>query len=446
MTDLLESPTSGDELISELRAWLGANWDPDLTVAEWWERLGTSGWAAPTLPENAYGKGVARSVGVQIGIEIAQFGALGAPNGLGLLLAAPTIADHGTQEQIDTFVRDIVTGQRSWCQLFSEPGAGSDLAGLTTRAEEDGDEWIVNGQKVWTSLGQSADLAMLIARTAPDLPKHQGITYFALDMHQPGVEIRPLREMTGHAMFNEVFLTDARVPTSSIIGGRNNGWAVANTTLGHERAGLGAGGGSAGVAIATPGTVAGNLPSRAGDFASGPKAGSRRVKSKAKGPSGRRPGMHDLLIDLARGNGSSADPLVRQDLVRLYVLGELGRFSAERLKATRSAGGDIPGMANIAKLSMSSIVRLQRDVGLRIVGAQGMLHAYQSADQPVLDEATGNPFLNAVTTSALYAQAPSIYGGTDQIQRNIIGERVLGLPKEPGSDKGMPFSELPKNG
>jgi alkylation response protein AidB-like acyl-CoA dehydrogenase len=445
LTDLLESPTSGDELISELRAWLGLNWNPDLTVAEWWERLGTSGWAAPTLPENAYGRGVARSVGVQIGIEIAQFGALGAPNGLGLLLAAPTIADQGTQEQIDFFVRDIVTGQRSWCQLFSEPGAGSDLAGLTTRAEEDGDEWIVNGQKVWTSLGQSADLAMLIARTDPDLPKHQGITYFALDMHQPGVEVRPLREMTGHAMFNEVFLTDARVPTSSIIGGRNHGWAVANTTLGHERAGLGAGGGSAGVAIATPGTVAGNLDRRAGDFVGGPKA-NKRVRSDGTGRSGRRPGMHDLLIDLARGNGSNTDPLVRQNLVRLYILGELGRYSAERLKATRSMGGDIPGMANIAKLSMSSIVRLQRDVGLGIVGAQGMLHAYDSADQKVLDEATGNPFLNAVTTSALYAQAPSIYGGTDQIQRNIIGERVLGLPREPGSDKGVPFSELPKNG
>jgi alkylation response protein AidB-like acyl-CoA dehydrogenase len=445
LTDLLESPTSGDELISELRTWLGANWDPDLTVAEWWERLGTSGWAAPTLPENAYGRGVARSVAVQIGVEIAQFGALGAPNGLGLLLAAPTIADQGAQEQIDFFVRDIVTGQRSWCQLFSEPGAGSDLAGLTTRAEADGDEWIVNGQKVWTSLGQSADLAMLIARTDPELPKHQGITYFALDMHQPGVEVRPLREMTGHAMFNEVFLTDARVPSSSIIGGRNHGWAVANTTLGHERAGLGAGGGSAGVAIATPGTVAGNLERRAGDFVSGPKAG-KRVKSKTTARSGRRAGMHDLLIDLARGNGTNTDPLVRQDLVRLYILGELGRYSAERLKATRANGGDIPGMANIAKLSMSSIVRLQRDVGLGIVGAQGMLHAYDSADQKTLDEATGNPFLNAVTTSALYAQAPSIYGGTDQIQRNIIGERVLGLPKEPGSDKGVPFSELPKNG
>jgi alkylation response protein AidB-like acyl-CoA dehydrogenase len=444
LTDLLQSPPSGDELITELRTWLEENWDPDLTVSEWWDRLGPSGWAAPTLPVHAYGRGVARSVGVQIAQEIAQFGALGAPNGLGLLLAAPTIADHGTQEQIDTFVRDIVTGQQAWCQLFSEPGAGSDLAGLTTRAEQDGDEWIVNGQKVWTSLGQSADLAMLIARTAPDLPKHQGITYFALDMHQPGVDVRPLREMTGHAMFNETFLTDARVPTSSVIGGLNNGWAVANTTLGHERSGLGSGGGSAAVAVATPGTVAGNLPRRAGDFV--PSKGGKRARSDAVGGGGRRAGMQDLLVDLARGNGTGADPIIRQDLVRLYTLNELGRFNAERLKAVRNTGGDVPGMANIAKLSMSNIVRLQRDVSLRIVAAQGMLHAYDPADQPALDEATGNPFLSAVTMSALYAQAPSIYGGTDQIQRNIIGERVLGLPKEPSNDKGKPFSELPKNG
>ncbi|QXC59415.1 acyl-CoA dehydrogenase family protein [Aquihabitans sp. G128] len=259
MTDTIDAATKGDDVLDELHAWLEDNWDPDLTVAAWWERLGLAGWAAPTLPTNAYGRGVARSIAVQIGNEINAFGALGAPAGLGLLLAAPTIADHGSQEQIDTYVRDIVTGQKAWCQLFSEPGAGSDLAGLTCKATKDGDEWIVDGQKVWTSLGQTADLGMLIARTAPDAPKHQGITYFAIDMHQPGVEVRPLREMTGHAMFNETFLTEARVPDAAIIGDRNNGWAVANSTLGHERSGLGSGGGSGGAGAATPGTIAGNL-------------------------------------------------------------------------------------------------------------------------------------------------------------------------------------------
>ena len=443
MTDSLAEATDSDttRLLDELRTWLDDNWDPDLTVAGWWERLGTSGWAAPTLPAGSYGKGVARSVGVQVTNEIAGFGAVGAPYGLGLLLAAPTIADHGDREQIDTLVRDIVTGQAAWCQLFSEPGAGSDLAGLTTRAERDGDEWIVNGQKVWTSLGQTADYGMLIARTSPEAPKHQGISYFAIDMHQPGVEVRPLREMTGHAMFNETFLTDARVADRLLVGGLNQGWAVANTTLGYERAGLGTGGGSRGT-IVMPGTVAGNLARRVGDFASTPGD-----KPKARAASGARPARRDdLLTGLARGNGSNADPLIRQDLVRLYTLNEVGRLNAERLRATRGTGGDIPGMANIAKLSMSAVMRLTRDLGLRIVGAQGMLHAYDAADQATLNAATGNPFLPGVTGSALYAQAPSIYGGTDQIQRNIIGERVLGLPKEPGSDKDTPFSHLLKNG
>jgi alkylation response protein AidB-like acyl-CoA dehydrogenase len=443
VTDTVQDTNDTDDQLDELRTWLADNWDPDLTVAEWWELLGTSGWGAPTLPVASYGRGVARPVGVQIANEIAAAGAVGAPYGLGLLLAAPTIADHGTAEQIDTLVRDIVTGQAAWCQLFSEPGAGSDLAGLTAKAELDGDEWIVNGQKVWTSLGQSADYGMLIARTAPDAPKHQGISYFALDMHQSGVEVRPLRELTGHAMFNETFMTEARVPVDRLIGGLNRGWAVANTTLSYERAGLGTGGGSRGT-IVMPGTIAGNLDKRIGDFA--PTAGDR-PKPKDAATSGDRPSSRDdLLTGLARGNGTILDPLIRQDLVRLYTLNELGRLNSERLKATRAAGGDIPGMANISKLSMSAVMRLTRDLGLRIVGAQGMLHAYESKDQATLNQATGNPFLPGVTGTALYAQAPSIYGGTDQIQRSIIGERVLGLPKEPGNDKDQPFSQLLKNG
>jgi len=445
VTDTLQDTSDTDELVDELRSWLTDNWDPDLSLGEWWERLGTSGWAAPTLPEGSFGRGVARSVGVQLTNEIAAFGAVGAPYGLGLLLAAPTIADHGTREQIDTLVRDIVTGQSAWCQLFSEPGAGSDLAGLTAKAELDGDEWTVNGQKVWTSLGQSADIGMLIARTAPDAPKHQGISYFAIDMHQPGVEVRPLREMTGHAMFNETFLTDARVPAGRLIGGLNRGWAVANTTLGYERAGLGTGGASRST-IVMPGTVAGNLGRRAGDFASTPEPGAKKPTTSARTGGDRPARRDDLLTGLARGNGTLSDPLIRQDLVRLYTLNELGRLNSERLKATRATGRDIPGMANISKLSMSAVMRLSRDLGLRIVGAQGMLHAYDAKDQATLNEATGNPFLPGVTGTALYAQAPSIYGGTDQIQRNIIGERVLGLPKEPGPDKDTPFSQLPRNG
>jgi alkylation response protein AidB-like acyl-CoA dehydrogenase len=443
MTDTTDAQAAtGDELLDELRAWLEENWDPELTVGDWWERLGLAGWAAPSLPTNAYGRGLSRNDAVRVQTAIAEFGAVGAPGGLGLLLAAPTIATHGTQEQIDTFVRDIVTGRRAWCQLFSEPGAGSDLAGLTAKAERDGDEWIVNGQKVWTSLGHVADLGMLIARTEPDAPKHQGITWFAIDMDQPGVDIRPLREMTGHAMFNEVFLTDARVPDSAIIGERNGGWAVANSTLAFERAGLGAGGGSAAGGMVLPGTVADQLGRRVGDVA--PKSGgSSRRRGGAGG--GMLGGGAKMLIDLAKGNGATGDPSIRQDLVRLHTMGELARFNNLRLKAAKQAGRDIPGMGNLAKLAMSDMMRLSRDVGLRIVGPAGMLHAYTDDARPAIDEATGNPFLGMVTGLALWAQGPPIYGGTDQIQRNIIGERVLGLPKEPNNDKTMPFSQLPKN-
>src|SRR6202522_937736 len=244
MTKLDAEIVTGDELVDELAEWLKQNWDPDLTVGEWWERLGLEGWSAPSLPLDSYGKGIPRADAVAVANEIAAFGALGAPAGLGLLLAAPTIATHGTQEQIDLYVRDIVTGQKAWCQLFSEPQAGSDLAGLQTRALKDGDEWIINGQKVWTSGGQYADMGMLLARTDPDVPKHQGISYFAFNMLQDGVDVRPLKEMTGHALFNEVFITDARVADAALIGGGNNGWAVANTTLMNERAGLGSGGGN----------------------------------------------------------------------------------------------------------------------------------------------------------------------------------------------------------
>jgi alkylation response protein AidB-like acyl-CoA dehydrogenase len=418
------------------------------------------------LPETAYGKSMARADAVLVSQEISKFGALGAPAGLGLLLAAPTIATHGTQEQIDLYVRDIVTGTKAWCQLFSEPQAGSDLAGLQTKAVRDGDEWVINGQKVWTSGGQYADLGMLLARTDPDVPKHAGISYFAFEMRQDGVDVRPLREMTGHALFNEVFLTDARVADSALIGGVNNGWAAANTTLMNERAGLGSGGGNAaGGDSAPPGTVLGALARRAGDFVEGGSAaGGRRRKSgdgNGNGKDGKSGGEGEssgasgvfsvmrggpgLLIRMAQQNGSNKDAGVRQDLVRLYTLSELGRFNGLRLKAVKEQGGDIPGMPNISKLAMSQIVRLTRDLGLQIAGPAGTLHAYDVDDKASLAQATGNPFAGGITEMALFAQAPSIYGGTDQVQRNIIGERVLGLPKEPNNDRVTPFSQLPKN-
>jgi alkylation response protein AidB-like acyl-CoA dehydrogenase len=376
--------TATRDVTAEVTAWLEENWDPDITVGEWWERLGLSGWGTPTWPVEWYGKGLSRAEGVRVGAAIAEFGALGPPGGLGLLLAGPTIVDHGTPEQIKEYVEDIVTGRKAWCQLFSEPGAGSDLAGLSCKAVKDGDEWIITGQKVWTSGGQIADMGMLIARTDPDVPKHQGITWFAFDMHQDGVEVRPLREMTGHAMFNEV-----------------------------------------------------DLAKRVGDFVSG---GGRR-RGGGGGGGGMFGAQSKLLVDLAKGNGKINDPAIRQDLMRLHTYNELGRMQNLRIK-----GGDkVPGAPNIAKLSMSNIVRLSRDLGLAILGPHGMLHGYTQEQIEANNEATGNPFATMVTSTALYAQAPPIYGGTDQVQKNIIGERVLGLPKEANNDKTAAFKDLPKN-
>ena len=434
----MQSTDTATDAVAAVKEWLADNWDPDLTVGEWWERLGVAGWSAPGLPDGSYGKGLSRAEVVGVQEAIADFGALSPPGGLGSLLAAPTIATHGGEEQIERYVRPIVTGTQAWCQLFSEPGAGSDLAGLQTRAERDGDEWVINGQKVWTSGGQVADMAMLLARTNPDAPKHQGITYFAFDMRQPGVEVRPLREMTGRALFNEVFITDGRVANDAIIGGLNNGWAVANTTLAFERAGLGAGGGSAAGGAAVPGSIAGDLGKRAGDLVRG------RVRGGAGSPGGMS-GTSGLLQAVARQLGLTDDPLVRQGLARLHTLSEIGRYMALRQKAARSSGADIPGAGNMAKLSMSNILRQSRDLGLQMLGARGTLHGYTAEGTEALSRLPAGPLGAIVTDMALFTQGPPIYGGTDEIQHNILGERVLGLPKEPNNDKVTPFKDLPRN-
>ncbi len=427
--------------LEELRRWLETSWDPDMRVGDWWERLGVAGWAAPMLPVDCHGRGLSRGDALHVGRIIAESGALGPPAGLGLALAAPTIATHGTREQIERYVADIVTGRLAWCQLFSEPGAGSDLAGLSTRAERDGDVWVVNGQKVWTSGGHLADLGMLLARTNPSAPKHQGITWFVLDMHQPGVEVRPLREMTGTTLFSEVFFTDAVVADRARIGEVNDGWSVANTTLLYERSGMGAGSNQPAVGfMVRPGTVAGDLHRRAGDFVRTRTALSADAESKPQ------TSPAELYIDLARQTGQHRDPTIRQELAQAHILGELRRFNTERHKAVRAAGGDIPGIANFSKLLMAHVLRLNRDLGMRILGARGMLHAYEDDQRASLVDLRGGRAAHAVTAQALRAQAMPIFGGTDQIQRNIIGERVLGLPKEPGDLSRLPFNQLPKSG
>jgi len=408
---------SAEEVRAEVKAWLAESWNPDLTVAEWWDLLARSGYAAPTFPEDAWGKGYTRDLVMVVNEAIAEHGAIGPPAGLGYLLAAPTIVAHGNEHQKQNDLLRILNGQDAWCQLFSEPGAGSDLASLGTKAVKDGDEWIITGQKVWTSTAQLCNVGMLLARTDPELPKHKGITYFRFDMQQRGVEIRPLREMTGRALFNEVFLDGARVRDDDIIGGANNGWAAANTTLMAERAGLGTGGsGAAGNAF--PGPIANQLADRAGDHVGQVRTG---------GTGGGGVAAANRLTTLAQELGCASDPNIRQKLAQLYTLQQLGRYSALRAKSPSQRTGGEP---NIAKLMMSNLLRLQREVGNEIIGANGMIMG---------TETPGRGFVQEIT---LFSPGPSIYGGTDQVQRNILGERVLGLPKEPGPDKGTPFREL----
>ena len=423
--------TELDAARAEARAWFGQSWDPDLTLGEWWDRLGRSGWAFPTWPETAYGKGLSQDAARAVAEEASRAGTYGPPSGIGPMMAGPTIATHGTPEQIERFLPNLITGREIWCQLFSEPGAGSDLAGVQTRAVRDGDEWTLDGQKVWTSGAQHSRWGILIARTNPDVPKHEGITFFVIDLHQPGVEVRPLREMTGGATFNEVFMTNARVPHANVIGEVDGGWAVALTTLSHERNSLGAGsmGGLAGGAmlgIEIGGSSGGSslpvLDGRVGDLAGAavdPTGGGGLAGGLA---------MMRMLPALF---GKQADPCVRQDFARLHTLVEIARYTGLRTKAAAERGRRPGPEASTGKLMASHLVRTIREVLLRIEGPSGMLMGNDA------------PMGGMAQWIALFSPAISIAGGTDEVQRNIIGERVLGLPPEPRPDKELPFRDIP---
>ncbi len=424
MTETAPTPAGTDPgaLRAEVEAFCDRNWDLDLTVQQWWRLLAGAGYSHPMLPESAGGLGYGMDQAALVSLVLAERGVLGPPGGLGRMLAAPTIAIHGTPEQVERYVPEILDGRVGWCQLFSEPNAGSDLASLQCRAERDGDEWVITGQKVWTSGGQVSDMGMLLARTDPDQPKHAGISWFAFAMDQPGVEVRPLTEMTGRALFNEVFIDEARVADSALMGGLNNGWRVGNTTLMVERASLGSAGRKPPELI--PGPKGGVLDDRVGDFVD---------RTGAATMSGVPPLGVDMwwwLVDMARKNGSIASKVLRDDLMRLYGLIEINRLSIQRAKAGSSSGA----APNIAKLTMSELNRSFRDIGMRVVGPDGMLMGDS-------DSQSGGH----IAEVALFSPAPSIYGGTDQVQRNIIGERVLGLPREPGPARDTPFSQLPKN-
>ena len=407
------------QIESETRAWAEAHWDPDLTVAEWWGLLAEARYSLPSLPEKAYGRGYDREQAAAVTAGLAAVGTLGPPIGIAPMMAAPTISAHGTPAQIQRFVPPILDGTEAWCQLFSEPGAGSDLAGIQTRAVRDGEQWTVTGQKVWTTMGREADLGMLLARTDPDKPKHKGIGWFAFPMLQDGVEVRPLREMTGNAAFNEVFMDNAIVAQDSLIGADGEGWAVGNTTLLYERASLGRS--TVPIAYAAAGSIAGDLDRRAGDFGV--------VVSETIGiPVGTEGVLR--LAQLARNLGRADDPVLRDRLASVYTLCEVNRMRNLRAQtSTQRTGAE----GNIGKLSMSEASRQMRELGNLVIGAGGMIRGRDSLSG------------GAVQTQTVASPSPSIYGGTDQVQRNIIGERVLGLPREPGPAKDTPFRDLPAN-
>jgi alkylation response protein AidB-like acyl-CoA dehydrogenase len=320
-------------------------------------------------------------------------------NGFGIFLAAPTIAAHADDGLKARLLRPLFTGEELWCQLFSEPGAGSDLAGLSTRAVRDGDEWVVDGQKVWNTLAHRADRGMLVARTNPEAPKHRGLTYFALDMHAPGVDVRALRQITGEAEFNEVYLTGVRVPDADRIGGLGDGWRVSLTTLMNERV-----------------TIGGAVARRN----SGPIGDALKVWRE-------HPARHDR---------------VRRDrLARLWIDAEVLRLTNARAAANRTAGTPGPE-GSVAKLAFAETNRRIYELCMDVLGADGLLYPSYEMVRP--DEASltggGDP-----RKMFLRSRAYSIEGGTSEILRNVLGERVLGLPGEPRVDKELPWSEVPRS-
>jgi alkylation response protein AidB-like acyl-CoA dehydrogenase len=329
--------------------------------------------------------------------------AAGAPNPyarnpIGHGMGAPTVVTHGTEAQKQRYLRPLFTGEEVWCQLFSEPGAGSDVAGLAARAVLDGDEWTVNGQKVWTTLAHVSRWGMLLARTNPDLPKHKGLTYFVVDMHAPGVEVRPLRQITGEAEFNEVYFTDVRIPDSERLGAVGEGWRVSLTTLMNERVSIG-----------------GAIVARNG----GPIGEALRLWHT-------RP-------------GSAGDPVLRDRLVQLWVEAEVNRLTNLRASQNRQQGTPGPE-GSTAKLAFAELNKRIYEFCTTLLGPAGTLYGSYEMTRPE----TAMVF-DTVQKAFLRARANSIEGGTSEIMRNILGERVLGLPGDVRTDKDLPWSQVPRS-
>ena len=408
------------EIRRAVSEFIDAEFDPELSLIEWRTRLLDGGWAAPLWPADWFGRGFNQEQASVVAEVFRERGVVPAasigPRGL----AAETILAHGSDDQKRRYLRPILTGEHAWCQLFSEPGSGSDLAGLSTKAERDGDGWRINGQKVWNTSAHHADFGILLARTNFDVPKHQGISYFLIDMRQPGVEVRPLKQMNGHASFNEVFMTDAHVPAHDLIGGEGNGWAVAATTLSYERQGFRRRHGQTG------------------------KAGGEGLVHKeyeqeiliANEPYTwypQREGRPDLVLKRAKETGAINDPVIRQEIARLHSLVKANELSRVRAADEQRAGSQqvIPA-GSIGKLAASVIARQAAHVHTLISGADAMLAGPDSAESGMIAE------------TLISVPAISIAGGTDEIQKNIISERVLGMPKDIRSDTG-PFRDIKRN-
>jgi alkylation response protein AidB-like acyl-CoA dehydrogenase len=402
--------TVRDEVVGWLRANLPADWveaienDDPAKLAEarkkvdyndWCARLGEAGYATPSWPKPYGGAGLDPE-GVRVVMEeLDRYKVPRSFNVIGIGMGGPTVMQWGSEEMKTTLLPKMAQHREIWCQLFSEPSAGSDVATLATRAVRDGDEWIVNGQKVWTTMAHMAKWGMLVARSDPDAPKHKGLTYFIVDMHAPGVEVRPLKQMTGDAEFNEVFFTDVRIPDSMRCGDVGNGWAVATETLMNER-----------VALSGAGSVGGG------------NVGG---------------GAIDDLIRRAKADGQWNDAVLRNKLVQLAIEGRINKITNLRAAAARS-GGKRPGPeGSITKLFQAEYNKRLQCVAMEMLGASAT--AWSPGDQ-----ANGS-----AVRGFLRSRANTIEGGTSEIMRNILGERVLGLPKEPATDRDIPWVEIPRN-
>jgi alkylation response protein AidB-like acyl-CoA dehydrogenase len=398
---LTEAETTPDALAGRVRAFLASHDPAELGKQEFLNARFDAGLAWVHYPEGLGGLGISRTLQ---SVVDAGFAASGAPandperNGIGLGMAAPTILAYGNDEQQKRWLRKLWTAEEVWCQLFSEPGAGSDLAALATRAVRDDQGWIVSGQKVWTSQAHQAKRGLLLTRTDPDVPKHQGLTYFSVDMTAPGVDVRPLRQLTGEAEFNEVFLTDVRIPDADRIGQVGEGWKVANATLMSERVSIGA--------------------SRAVPRDSGMIEPTLRTWRSR--PELRTPGLHDRLL-------------------RLWTEAEVARLASERLRQQLAAGK--PGPEGSA--SKLVFARLNQEISgfeVELAGSDGLRYDDWTMRRPE----RANFFGRGPGYRYLRARGNSIEGGTSEILRNIIAERVLGLPSEPRVDKDVPWKDLPK--